>query len=198
MAVNMTDGSLQWETTVTPPHGRTELERLSDIDSSVLVQGQNVYAVGFQGRVAMLAFDTGQVWWSHEMSSYRGMSLDDENIYVATSEGEVVALRAKTGAEVWRQSALLHRRLSTPAAMEAAVVVADFQGYVHWLDKGTGAIIARTKGSKAPVSTPPIVTAPDTLALVNDRGQIAVYRASPLASKGKKKAPKTPAPAASE
>jgi outer membrane protein assembly factor BamB len=193
MAVNMGDGSLQWETLVTPPHGRTELERLSDIDSAVLVQGQNVYAVGFQGRLAMLAFDTGQIWWSHEMSSYRGMSLDDENIYVSTSEGEVVALRAKTGAEVWRQSALLHRRLSPPAAMEAAVVVADFQGYVHWLDKGTGAIIARTRGSNAPVSTPPLVTAPDTLALVNDRGQVALYRVSPLASKGKKKAPQAPA-----
>ena len=198
MAVNMGDGSLQWETTVTPPHGRTELERLADIDSAVLVQGQNIYAVGFQGRVAMLAFDTGQVWWSHEMSSYRGMSLDEENIYVSTAEGEVVALRAKTGAEVWRQSALLHRGLSTPGAMEAAVVVADFQGYVHWLDKGTGAIIGRTRGGHALTSTPPIVTAPDTVAVVNDRGQVAVYRVSPLASKGKKQAPRTPAPAASE
>ena len=101
LAVNGKDGSVQWEATVTPPHGRTELERLSDIDSTMWVQGQNVYAVSFQGRVAMLALDTGQVWWSHEMSSYRGMTLDDDNLYISTAEGEVVALNARTGAEVW-------------------------------------------------------------------------------------------------
>ena len=97
VAVNSNDGSVQWEATVTPPHGRTELERLADIDSAVLVSGQNVYGVGFQGRVAMLALDTGQVWWSHELSSYRGMGLDDEALYVSTAEGEVVALRAQDG-----------------------------------------------------------------------------------------------------
>ena len=74
LAVSVNDGSVQWEATVTPPHGRTELERLADIDSPVSVSGQDVYAVGFQGRVAMLAIDTGQVWWSHEASSYRGIT----------------------------------------------------------------------------------------------------------------------------
>ena len=73
VAVNAADGSVQWEATVSPPHGRTELERLVDIDSAVDVAGGNVYAVGFQGRVAMLALDTGQIWWSHDASSYRGL-----------------------------------------------------------------------------------------------------------------------------
>src|SRR5256885_8440813 len=69
----MNDGSVQWEATITPPHGRTELERLADIDSPVRVSGQDVFTVGFQGRVAMLALETGQIWWSHEASSFRGL-----------------------------------------------------------------------------------------------------------------------------
>ena len=196
LAVNGSDGSVQWEATVTPPHGRTELERLSDIDSTMWVQGQNVYAVGFQGRVAMLALETGQVWWSHEMSSYRGMTLDDDNLYVSTADGEVVALNARTGAEVWRQSVLLHRGLTAPANMDNnAIVLADFQGYVHWLDKASGTIIGRTSGSNTRVSSAPVVVG-DLVLVVNDRGQIRVYRVSPLATKGKKKQAAAPPPAA--
>jgi len=106
MAVNAADGSVQWEATVTPPHGRTELERLADIDSAVDVTGSDVYTVGFQGRVAMLALDTGQVWWSHEASSYRGLTLDDDALYLATAHvprrirGLVNHLAAGLGARI--------------------------------------------------------------------------------------------------
>jgi outer membrane protein assembly factor BamB len=185
VAMNASDGSVQWEVTVTPPHGRTELERLSDIDSSVIISGQDVYAVGFQGKVAMLALDTGQVWWSHEASSARGMSIDADTLYISTSDGEIIALRTRTGVELWRQNALLYRRLSAPGAMDEAVVLADFDGYVHWLDKTSGAIIARVRGGKTRVSTAPVVSG-NLVAIINDRGQLSVYRVTPLAASGKK------------
>jgi outer membrane protein assembly factor BamB len=189
MAVNGVDGTVQWEATITPPHGRTELERLADIDAGVLVSGQNVYTVGFQGRIAMLALDTGQVWWSHELSSYRGMSLDDEALYASTSDGEVVSLRAKTGAEIWRQNVLLHRGLSAPASMDDAVVVGDFQGYVHWLDKASGALAARSSVGSARISNTPVVVG-NLVVVVNDRGQLSVFRVGPLSGR------RAPAPAA--
>jgi outer membrane protein assembly factor BamB len=198
MSINGGDGSLLWEATVTPPHGRTELERLADIDAAVLVAGQNVYTVGFQGRVAMLALDTGQVWWSHELSSYRGMSLDGETLYVATAEGEVVALRARTGAEIWRQGVLLHRGLSAPADMTDAIVVGDFQGYVHWLDKASGALMARTKAGSARISNAPVVLG-NVVLVQTDRGQISAYRVTALGGAAARKAATTvpvPAPAA--
>jgi outer membrane protein assembly factor BamB len=199
LAVSVNDGSVQWEATVTPPHGRTELERLADIDSAVGVSGQDVYAVGFQGRVAMLALDTGQVWWSHEASSYRGLTLDGDALYLSTADGEVVALKARTGAEVWRQNALLHRGLSAVAAMDDSLVIADFQGYLHWLDKASGALAARVATGKARVSTPPVV-AGNTVVVINDRGRIDAFRVTPRATalaQGRKSAPPpapTPAP----
>jgi outer membrane protein assembly factor BamB len=195
MAINSVDGSLLWEATVTPPHGRTELERLADIDAAVLVAAQNVYTVGFQGRVAMLALDTGQVWWSHELSSYRGMSLDEEALYVATADGEVVALHARTGAEIWRQSVLLHRGLSAPADMSDSIVVGDFQGYVHWLDKASGALMARTKAGSARISNAPVVIG-DVVLVQTDRGQISAYQVTPLAARKAAKAAAAPASAA--
>ena len=180
IAVNMNDGSLQWEATVAPPHGRTELERLVDVDSTPRVSGAEVFTVGFQGRVAMLALDTGQVWWSHETSSYRGIALDDDALYIANADGEVVALRRKTGAEIWRQKALLHRGLSAVALTDNAVVTADFQGNVHWLDKATGGLAARMPSGKVRVSNPPIVSG-NMVIVINDAGHITAFRTTPIA-----------------
>jgi outer membrane protein assembly factor BamB len=184
LAVNASDGTVQWETTVTPPHGRTELERLADIDSQVNVAGHDVYAVGFQGRVAMLALDTGQIWWSHEASSYRGLVFEDGVLYVADADGEAAALKARTGAEIWRQKALLHRGLSAPAVMDDAIVVGDFQGYVHWLDKANGALAARTSTGGTRISTAPVVEG-NMVVVINDRGRINAYRVTPRAATNK-------------
>jgi len=182
MAVNASDGSVQWEATITPPHGRTELERLVDIDTAVRVAGQDVYTVGFQGKVAMLALDTGQMWWSHDASSYRNLTLDDDSLYMASADGEIVALRTRTGAELWRQKALLYRGLTALAPMDEvnALVAGDFQGYVHFLDKATGAIAARVRVGKVRISNAPVVVGKMVL-VVNDRGQISAFRVAPLA-----------------
>jgi outer membrane protein assembly factor BamB len=188
-AVSMNDGAMIWEQTVTPPHGRTELERLDDIDAPVIVSGQDVYTVGFQGRVAMLALDTGQVWWSHEASSYRGMTLEGDVLYMVTSDGEVVAMRARTGTEIWRQHVLLHRGLSPPAVTDESVIVGDYQGYLHWLDKATGELQAREHAGKARISTAPLVV-DDQVMIIDDRGDVRAYRTKPLKGKASKAQPK--------
>jgi len=196
LAVNGGDGSVQWETQVTPPHGRTELERVIDIDSQVSVSGRDVYAVGFQGRVAMLALDTGQIWWSHEASSYRGLVFDDDTLYLSDANGEVVALKARTGAEVWRQNVLLNRKLSALGIMDFAVVTADYQGYVHFLDKATGALAARVStGGKVRISTAPVIAGNEVI-VVNDRGQITALWVTPRPGAGSQ-AGKAAAPAES-
>jgi outer membrane protein assembly factor BamB len=181
-AVNANDGSVQWETTISPAHGKTELERMDDVDSTVRVSGSDVYAIGFQGRVSMLALDTGQTWWSHDASSFRAIGLDDSSLYVSTSDGEVVALRRRTGTELWRQKALLHRRLSAAVEADTSIVTADYQGYVHWLDKATGALAARASTGKVRISNTPVV-AGNLVLVVNDAGKISAFRMTPMGGK---------------
>jgi len=195
-AVNANDGSVQWETTIAPAHGKTELERLDDIDSTLRVSGSDVYAVGFQGRIAMLALDTGQIWWAHDASSFRALGLDEGSIYMATADGEVVALRRRTGTELWRSKALLHRRLSAAIETDNAVVTADYQGYVHWLDKATGAIAARAATGKVRVSNPPVAVG-NMVLVVNDTGRITAFRTTPLGG-GARAVPKSETAAPSE
>jgi len=178
MAVSLSTGDTVWDTALASPHGRTELDRLVDIDSTVRVLGDNVFAVGFQGRTAMLAIDSGQIWWAHDMSSERGLSLDDDNLFVTQSDGIVVALRQRDGSEVWRNDKLMRRGLSAPAVTSTAVAVADYQGYLHWLDKKTGILVARQHVAKYRVSNPPVAVK-DTVVVLTDSGSLAAFRATP-------------------
>jgi outer membrane protein assembly factor BamB len=200
MAVSLASGDTVWDTALATPHGRTELDRLVDVDSSVDIVGDNVFATGFQGRTAMLALDSGQIWWAHDMSSYRGLSIDEENLYVTQSDGIVVAMRQRDGSEIWRNDKLKRRGLSAPAITSAAIAVADYQGYLHWLDKATGALVARQRVAKFRVSSPPVAVH-DTVVVLTDSGKLAAYRATPAAARAAAQpasAPEIAAPAPPE
>jgi outer membrane protein assembly factor BamB len=174
LAVDTTRGEVLWEQLVSPARGRTELERLVDIDSAVKVSGADIFVAGFQGRVAMLAIDSGQTWWSREISSHRGLDVDEERVVVTTATGEVIALRRRTGVEIWRQNGLRLRRLSAPAIVGTRVAVADFEGYVHWLDIESGAFVARTKTGGRTSNAPLVVG--DLVMFQDDEGRVTALR----------------------
>ena len=174
LALSLADGAKLWEATVSPPRGRTELERLVDIDSAVHVVGEDVLAVGFQGRVAMLAKDSGQVWWSRDASSYRGLDVDDEGVLIASSTGQLLMLNRRTGTELWRNDSLLRRRLSAPLLVGDLAAVVDFDGVLHWFDRHSGEAVARDKVGDA-VSTAPRFSA-GVLLLITDKGRIQAFK----------------------
>jgi len=182
MAVGLAGGEILWQAQVSTPHGRTELERLADVDAAVDVSGGDVYAVGYQGRAAMIALDSGQLWWTRDMSSYRGLALDDERLYVATSEGDVVALQRRDAGVVWTQTGLKRRALGTPAVVGRAVVVGDFDGYLHWLDRDSGTFIARERMGSDRISDAPLVV-DDRLFVIDVGGRIAAYRSGDAAGR---------------
>ena len=175
LAVAIDSGELVWQSQLGRPTGRTELERLADVDAAVHVSGQDVYAVGYQGRVAMMALDSGQIWWSRDVSSYRGLALDDDQLYVASSDGDVVAIRRRDGGIVWQQEGLKRRSLSAPAVDGAAVVVGDFDGYLHWMDRDTGTFIARKRLGGARISAAPLA-GDGMLYVIDEDGGVAAYR----------------------
>jgi outer membrane protein assembly factor BamB len=175
MAVALASGDILWQAQVSSPRGRTELERIADIDAAVRVAGEEIYAIGYQGRIAMIALDTGQVWWARDLSSYRGIGLDDDQLYVATSDGDVVALRRRDGGTVWEQTGLKRRSLSTPVTHAGAVVVGDFEGYLHWMDRGSGRFVARHRLGSTRIAATPLVIG-DRLFVMDEDGKIAAYR----------------------
>jgi outer membrane protein assembly factor BamB len=181
VALSLAAGELLWSTTVSPAQGRTEIERLVDIDSPVRVAGDDVFVVGYQGRVAMLARETGQLWWGRDLSSHRGLALDGDTLYVTTADSTVVALRRRDGTPVWSQDAMLRRSLTAPVLSEGALVVGDFEGYLHWLDAATGTLLARGKTGAGRMTNAP-VAADGLLLLETDGGEVQAWRAAPRSS----------------
>jgi outer membrane protein assembly factor BamB len=174
-ALGLDGGDLLWSAAVAAPHGRTELERLVDIDSAVIVSGEDVYAVGYQGRVAMLARSSGQVWWSRELSSHRGLATDGSLLFITAADSVVVALGRRDGSDAWRQDAMLRRRLTGAAVDGDAIVVADFEGRLHWLDRQSGELLARANAGSDRISNAPV--AANGLVLVQtDAGAVHAFR----------------------
>jgi outer membrane protein assembly factor BamB len=181
VALSLSTGELLWNTTVAPSRGRTEIERLVDIDSPVRIAGDDVFVVGYQGRIAMLARDSGQLWWGRDLSSNRGLAADSDLLYVTTADSTVVALRRRDGTPVWSQDVMLRRSLTAPALSGDTVVVGDFDGYLHWLDAATGQMLGRGKTGAGRMSNPPVV-AGDLLLLQTDSGEVQAWRAEPRAA----------------
>jgi len=193
LAVSLNDGATVWDSPVSPAHGRTELERLNDIDAAVKVAGDDVFVAGFQGRAAMLALDSGQIWWTRDVSSYRGVDVDNEQMYVSTSQGELLAITRRSGQPVWNNDVLKLRSLSAPAVAGEYVVVADLEGYVHYFDRATGALAGRIKTGGDRVTNAPVAIG-DLIYLITDQGDIVALHGTPVASRAAKTEP-APAPA---
>jgi outer membrane protein assembly factor BamB len=150
IALDIEDGKLTWEVTVTQPRGATELERIADIAGLPVIDGANICADAFQGKVACFEIQTRNMLWSRDLSSSRALARDVKNIYLVDDSGAVHALDKGSGASVWKQDKLLYRRLTAPVISDRYVVVGDLEGYVHVLMPDNGEIVGRvpTDGSQ--------------------------------------------------
>lgn len=155
VALGLQNGAPIWEGAVALPKGATELDRVADIVSAPVIDGSQVCAVAFQGRVA--CFDLGQggaLVWARELSSASGLALDGRYLFVTDEKGAVHALDRLSGSSLWKQDKLLNRRVSGPAVKRGLVAVADGEGLVHFLSREDGSFAARVKTDGTPVKTP--------------------------------------------
>lgn len=185
LAIDARNGEVLWDAIVNAPHGRTELERLSDIDSPAHVAGDDIFVVGFQGRVAMLALDSGQIWWARDASSYRGFTVDDDTIYLTNSDSVVIAMKRADGTVLWEQGAMRRRGLTAPAIDGDSILVGDFEGFLHWLDKSTGEVVARQKTDGERISNAAVADDGRTF-IETDSGNLLAFKSSPNTSARKR------------
>jgi len=173
-AIDLDSGDVAWESMLAPPSGRSVLDRLADVDGEIATVGQDVYAAGYQGRLAAIASESGQVLWSREISSYVGVAVDWNNVYTTRDDGEIIAMSRRDGAETWRNDDLLRRLPTLPASFNTTVAVGDLEGYVHFFSNLTGEPVARVKLGGTAISNAPVVIA-DRLYVQSDSGNIAAY-----------------------
>ena len=132
-----------WEQAIGKSQGTTELDRLIDVDSSPLVNGTTVFSIAYNGNLVALDMISGRVMWKREYSSYRNLALNNGVIYLTDAKGSVSAVDASSGIERWTTSELKNRKLTPPVIYKDTLVVADFEGYIHFIDTESGELVAR-------------------------------------------------------
>lgn len=175
VALDLASGTPLWERRVAEPGGRSELERLVDIDGNLIIEGGGVFAAAFQGRAVVIDQQNGQIYWDYESSTAVPTASLSGKLIIAGQDGVVVALDQRSGTELWRQPQLAERGLTGVAVQQGYAVVGDAQGYLHWLDPASGDIVARRFHNRGGFSAA-LQVRDDILYVVSRDGEVGAYR----------------------
>jgi len=176
IAINSADGAHIWETSVAVPHGRSEIDRLSDLNGTPVLSDDIIFVSSYQSGVNAVMPIDGEILWRNEtISAFQGLSTDFSYLYLCDANSDVWQLDQRNGASYWKQTDLHQRRLSMPAVYGDYVVVGDFEGYLHWLSKTDGRLLGRIEITDEPIVAQPVVVE-DTLFIYASDGTLAAVK----------------------
>ena len=173
-AIKIVDGSVLWEVSVSQPRGSTELERISDITSNPVADDEQVCAIAFQGRVACFDVTQGSPLWNRDIGSDKGMMLLRKYLYLSDARGSVMALDKTSGSTLWKNEQLFMRDTATPYVLGDFVVVGDYEGYLHGMNREDGSFAARIKLDGSAIQAAPIGLDDGLLVQTRDGGLYSV------------------------
>ena len=176
IAINSANGAHIWETSVAVPHGRSEIDRLSDLNGTPVLSDDIIFVSSYQSGVNAVMPIDGEILWRNEtISAFQGLSTDFSYLYLCDANSDVWQLDQRNGASYWKQTDLHQRRLSMPAVYGDYVVVGDFEGYLHWLSKTDGRLLGRIEITDEPIVAQPVVVE-DTLFVYASDGTLAAVK----------------------
>jgi outer membrane protein assembly factor BamB len=158
LALRIKDGQTEWEAVVALAKGRSEIDRLVDINATPVVRGDTLYVSGYQGGVAAVSQSDGEVQWRQEkLFSHSGLTGNRRSLFLSDASSDVWRLDMRNGSELWKQNELHQRRLTPPVPVKDKLVVGDFEGYVHVLSQDDGGLLARLEVDDTPIQASPVV-----------------------------------------
>lgn len=175
VALALDSGAPVWEVRVSQSNGRSELERLIDLDGRFLISGELVYTGGYQGKLVAINPAAAATVWTRDFSTYRSLAAGFGNIYAADAAGAVEAFDAASSASVWRNDNFALRRLGSPAVVGNDLVVGDALGYLHVLSQSDGHMVARYQVDGSALYAEPVVV-DDTLLVLSNSGKLMALR----------------------
>lgn len=174
-AMGLSDGRPLWNQVVGVPEGRTELERMADVDGPVVLDDTTVYATSFKKQTLAIDGPSGRPLWERDNGGPGGLGLSSGSVVVSDPAGSVWALDKSSGAPLWSNTTLARRSLTAPTVQGDYVVVGDFDGYVHWLRLDNGEAVARERVGGKALRAKPVVA--DGIVLVqNVEGELSAFR----------------------
>jgi len=175
-AVLMEQGQMIWQQRISQATGPTEIDRLSDVDTTPVIVNGVVYALAYNGNLTAMDLRSGQIMWKRELGSVNDFIVDGNRIYLVDQNDRLLALNTEGGVTMWTQSDLLHRLLTAPALYNGSLVVGDSEGYMHWIDPQTGRFVAQDKVDSSGFLTDPVVADGKLLIQAKDGTLYAITR----------------------
>lgn len=158
IALDLANGKFAWETSIAIPKGRSEVDRLVDLDVDPIEINDVVYIASYRGGLSAVSASDGDTMWRNDsISSHTGLSNDFRYLYITDSHAHVWQIDQHNGAGLWQQKDLHHRRLTAPATYQNYIVVGDFEGYVHWLSSSDGRLLGRIQITDQPIENKPVI-----------------------------------------
>lgn len=157
IAYNRRDGEVRWESTISVPSGRSEVERLVDLDGRFVLRNGIIYVASFQGRLAAVQAVSGDLLWSREFSSFQSIAIDQDALYLSAENSDLWAIDRRTGSAFWKQDVLHARKITAPSIIGDRVVVADLDGYLHWFNRSDGKLVGRIRIGAARSYVQPLI-----------------------------------------
>lgn len=173
--LDLRTGIPRWERRVAVTSGRTDVQRLIDIDADPLISGRQLYVVSYQGQLVAVDLDSQRVRWDADTSSLRGIATGLGNVYVATTDGHLQAYDERDGQLLWEVKALAHRQLSNPVVLGRYLVVGDYEGYLHIIEQTEGNIVGRVR-TRGAIRQLNVID--DQLLVNSATGALSIWRAS--------------------
>ncbi len=178
MAFDPDNGLVRWERRVALPEGRSEIERMVDVDASPLMVDGVVFAAAFQGNVTALGRSNGRPVWSQEASTHKDLAAEGRTLYLSEADSVVKALSTATGEMRWDNDQLLRRHINGPQIIGDYLAVGDYDGYLHLLKRDDGSFAARRRLDRGGISGT-MVTDGDTLYVQTDGGRLVALEVKP-------------------
>lgn len=157
LSFNAADGQMRWSARVGQPQGKTELERLVDLDSTPIEKGPYIYAAGYNARLVAVSKGTGRIAWGQDVSTANNIAAGGNFIAVSDANSHVRAFNAADGSLLWHNQQLHRRGVTAPVVLNDLVIAVDEQGYIHGLSATDGGLIARGRASNQAVLAQPLV-----------------------------------------
>ncbi|RTR34447.1 outer membrane protein assembly factor BamB [Shewanella atlantica] len=151
------NGQAAWEQAIYTPKGGNEFTRMADIDMKPLIIGENLYAVSFNGNLVSMEVRTGRVVWTRKYSSFHELADSGVNLFLVDDHSRIYSVDRRSGLESWSNTELTNRNLTSAAVFKDYIVVGDFEGYLHFINKSTGTLAGRIQIDSSGLFSQPLV-----------------------------------------
>ena len=172
---NLSNGLPVWQYPVAIPQGSFPAQRMVDITVSPVAKDGTVYVASYQGDIAAVQLSNAQAVWSHHLSSYTGLVLGNNFLFITDANSHVWSFQESDGGVVWRQTQLSARSITAPAILDKYVIVGDYDGYIHWMAQDSGKFVDRVRLHSEAIRTAPVVIG-NLLFVLDIDGHLAAYK----------------------